>query len=38
LEEDFHASLDLGPTTPPSCAHMFLEWATNWVPLGWDDY
>jgi hypothetical protein len=38
LEEEFHASLDLGPTAPLSCARMFLEWATDWVSLRHDDY
>jgi hypothetical protein len=38
LEEEFHASLNLGPTAPPSRARMFLEWATDWVPLGRNDY
>jgi hypothetical protein len=38
VEEEFHASLNLGPTAPPSCARMFLEWATDWVPLGREDY
>jgi hypothetical protein len=38
MEEEFHTSLDLGPTTPPSHARMFLEWATDWVPLGREDY
>jgi hypothetical protein len=38
LKEEFHTTLDLGPSAPPSCAHMFLEWATDWVPLSRDDY
>jgi hypothetical protein len=38
LEVEFRASLDLGPTTPPLRARMFLEWATDWVPLGREDY
>jgi hypothetical protein len=38
VEEEFHASLALGPTTPPSHACMFLEWATDWVLLGCDYY
>ena len=29
---------NLGATSPPSRARMFLEWATDWVPLGRDDY
>jgi hypothetical protein len=38
LEEEFHTSLNLGPTAPPSRARMFLEWATDWVPLGCNNY
>jgi hypothetical protein len=38
IEEEFHATLDLGLITPPSRMQMFLEWATDWVPLGWEDY
>jgi len=38
LEEEFHTSLHLGPTASPSRARMFLEWATDWVPLGRNDY
>jgi hypothetical protein len=38
LEEEFHATLDSGPTNPPSCTRMFLEWVTDWVPLQRDDY
>jgi hypothetical protein len=38
IEAEFHASLELGPRAVPSRTRMFLEWATDWVPLGRNDY
>jgi hypothetical protein len=37
-EMEFHLMLDDVPHIPPSKARMFLEWATDWVPLKREDY
>jgi hypothetical protein len=38
IEKEFHSSLDSIPKVAPSRLHMFLEWATDWVSLNWNDY
>jgi hypothetical protein len=37
-EAEFHLTLDAVPQLTPSRARMFLEWATDWVPLNREDY
>jgi hypothetical protein len=37
-EAEFHSSLDMVPKLIPSQSQMFLEWATDWVPLHREDY